>query len=184
MPGPVFLEGETVTLRPAEEEEDVEFLQRCMNDPRVWRPALDVDPTNRGQASEFLENVVGDDDGVQCLACHDEEPIGLVSLTASRYGPDETVRSRSAELSYWLAPEHHGRGYGSDAARRIVRYAFEDRNLRRVSARVGSFNDASTALLESLGFEHEGTLREAAWFRGEYHDVHCYGLLRADWQAD
>ena len=183
MPGPIFLEGETVTLRPAGED-DVEFLQRCMNDPRVWRPALDIDPTNRGQAAEFLESVVTDDDGVQCLVCHGEEPLGLVSLTGSRYGPDETARSRAAELSFWLAPEHHGQGYGSDAAGRIVRYAFEDRNLRRVSARVGSFNDASTAVLESLGFEREGTLREAAWFRGEYHDVHWYGLLRANWQAD
>ncbi|MFB9807103.1 GNAT family N-acetyltransferase [Haladaptatus pallidirubidus] len=52
------------------------------------------------------------------------------------------------------------------------------RNLRRVSAQVGSVNEASIELLESLGFEHEGTLREATWFQGEYHDMLWYGLLR------
>ncbi|WP_313691291.1 GNAT family N-acetyltransferase [Halorarum halobium] len=181
MPGPVFLRGDSVTLRPAEEE-DLAFIRRCMNDPRVWRPALDVNPMNREQGTEFLERVVSDEDGVQCLVCDGDEPLGFVSLTGSRYGPDETSRSRSAELAYWLAPERHGQGYGSDAAARMVRYAFEDRNLRRVGARLGSFNDASAALLESLGFEHEGTLREAAWFRGEYHDVLRYGLLREDWR--
>lgn len=54
MPGPVFLEGETITLRPIEEE-DVEFIQRCMNDPRVWRPSLDINPMNDNLASEFFK---------------------------------------------------------------------------------------------------------------------------------
>lgn len=182
MPGPVFLEGDKVTLRPVEEE-DIEFLHRCMNDPRVWRPALDINPMNREQGSEFFENVISDSDGVHCLVCDNEEPMGVVSLTGSQYGPDETSRSRAAELAYWFAPEYHGHGYGSDAAAQMLQYAFEDRNLRRVSARCGSFNDASIGLLQSVGFEHEGTLREAAWFRGEYHDMLWYGLLREEWQT-
>lgn len=183
MPGPAFLEGDAVTLRSVERD-DLDFIKRVMNDPRVWRPALDVNPTNHEQVTGFFENVLSSEDGVHCLACDGEEPLGVVSLTGSMYGPDETSRSRDAELAYWLAPEHHGQGYGSDAAARMVRYAFEDRNLRRVSACVGSFNEGSTALLESLGFEREGTLREAAWFRGEYHDMLWYGLLREDWRAE
>jgi RimJ/RimL family protein N-acetyltransferase len=62
----------------------------------------------------------------------------------------------------------------------MVRYAFEDRNMRRVDAHVGAFNDASIGLLESLDFQREGTLREAAWFKGDYYDVYCYGLLRSE----
>jgi RimJ/RimL family protein N-acetyltransferase len=181
MPGPVFLKGKKVTLRPVEEE-DIGFLQQCMNDPRIWRPALDVNPMNREQGVEFFETTISESDGVHCLVCNDEGPLGLVSLTRSRYGPDETTRSRAAELAYWLTPEHHAKGYGTDAATQMLQYAYEDRNLRRVSARCGSFNDASIGLLESVGFEHEGTLREAAWFRGEYHDMLWYGLLRKEWQ--
>ena len=180
MPGPIFLEGETVTLRPVESE-DTEFIQRIMNDPTVWRPALDVDPMNYEQAEEFINNVAGGSDGVHCLVCADGEQRGFMSLGTSQYGPDETTRSRDAELAYWIAPEHQGQGYGSDAAARMIQYAFEDRNLRRISARLGSFNKASAGLLESLGFVHEGTLREAAWYRGEYHDMLWYGLLREEW---
>ena len=181
MPGPVFLEGDEVTLRPAEQE-DTERIQRWMNDARVWRPALDINPTSRVQCSEFVENVLFGEDGVHCLAC-DDVPLGLVSLMDSQYGPDETVRSRDTELAYWFAPEHHGQRYRSDAAAHMIQYAFEDRNLRRVTARPGSFNEASIGLLESLGFEREGTLREAAWFRGEYHDMLFYGLLRDEWDS-
>jgi RimJ/RimL family protein N-acetyltransferase len=185
MPGPPFLEGERVTLRPIERE-DAEFIQRCMNDPRVWRHALDVDPTNREQFSEFFEDVLSATDGlgVRCLACDGEDPLGVVTLTGSQYGPDETARARSAELAYWFDPEAHGQGYGSDAAARLVRYAFEDRNLRRIEAYCGSFNEASAGLLESVGFEREGVHREAAWYRGEYHDAYSYGLLREEWRAD
>jgi ribosomal-protein-alanine N-acetyltransferase len=180
MPGPIFLEGDKTTLRPIEEE-DLEFIQRCMNDPRVWRPAVDINPMNRELGSDFFEEVLTTEDDVHCLVCDGEEPLGHISLTESEYGPSETARSRAVELAYWLAPDYHGQGYGSDAAAQMVQYAFEDRNLRRVSAQCGSFNDASIGLLESLGFNHEGTLREAAWFRGEYHDMLWYGLLRDEW---
>jgi RimJ/RimL family protein N-acetyltransferase len=88
------------------------------------------------------------------------------------------------ELAYWLDPDHHGQGYGSEAAELLVRYAFEDRNVRRIGARAGSFNEASIGLLESLGFQQEGRRREAAWYRGEYHDMLLYGLLRSAWRAD
>jgi RimJ/RimL family protein N-acetyltransferase len=138
---------------------------------------------NYEQGSEFFESVVCDTDGVHCLACEDGEPLGVLSIRGTEHGPDETARSRAAELTYWFAPDYHGQGYGSDAAGRLIRYAFEDRNLRRVSARCGCFNDASIGLLESLGFEHEGTLREATWFRGAYHDMLWYGLLREEWRT-
>ncbi|HKL28669.1 MAG TPA: GNAT family protein [Natrialbaceae archaeon] len=181
MPGPVFLEGDEVTLRSVEQE-DMEFVQRTMNDPEVWRPAMGAEPMNDELASEFFEDVVSSEGDVHCLICDDEEPMGVVSLTRSQYGPDETARSRDAELAYYLAPEFHGQGYGSDAAETMVEYAFEDLNLRRVSARCGSFNEGSAALLESLGFEQEGRLREASWYRGEYYDTLWYGLLRREWR--
>ena len=183
MPGPAFLEGDDVSLHPIESE-DLEFVKRCMNDRRVWRPALGAEPTNDEQVSEFFDDVVSADGDVHCLICESEETLGLISLTRSQYGPDETARSRDAELGLYLAPEFHGERYGSDAAETMVRYAFEDLNLRRVSARCGGFNDASTGLLESLGFEREGRLREAAWYRGEYHDMLWYGLLREEWRDE
>lgn len=181
MPGPVFLESNTVTLRPVEQE-DIEFIQRVMNDPSVWRPALDINPMNGNLAAAFFEDVLTTERDVHCLVCHDDDPVGLISVSESQYGPTDTFRARSAELAYWIAPEHHGKGYGSEAAATIVEYAFTDRNLRRLSAHVGDFNDASIALLESLGFTHEGTQRETAWYQGEYFDMHWYGLLRSEWQ--
>jgi RimJ/RimL family protein N-acetyltransferase len=155
-----------------------------MNDRRGWRPALEAEPTNDTQASAFLEDVVSADGDGHCPICDGADPLGFISLTRSPYGPDETARSRDAELRLYLGPEFHGKGCGSDAIETMARYAFEDLNLRRVSARCGGFNDASAGLLESLGFQREGRLREAAWYRGEYHDMLWYGLLRVEWHDE
>lgn len=183
MSGPVFLEADSVTLHPVDRS-DLPFVREAMNDPRVWRAALDATPTNDELAEEFFETTLTSETDVHCLVRAGDRRVGKVSLTASRYGPTATDRSRDAEVAYWIAPGDQGQGHAGEAVARLVRYAFEDRNLRRLTARAGAFNDASVGLLESLGFEREGRLREAAWYRGDHHDMLVYGLLREDWRAD
>ncbi len=68
MPGPVFAEGETVTLRTIEEE-DLDFLQRGRNHPEIRRPLTDADPRNGEQIREYFENSVSNDDGFGFLIC-------------------------------------------------------------------------------------------------------------------
>jgi ribosomal-protein-alanine N-acetyltransferase len=182
MPGPVFLSGDRVTLRPPERE-DLPAIQAWMNDPDLWRPALDAKPMNADLAEEFFETTLTTEDDVKLVVCVDDadQPIGMVSLTSSQYGPTATHRARSMELAYHLDPDYHGHGYGSEAARVLVQYGFEDLNLRRIEAEAGAFNDASQGLLESLGFQQEGVRREAAYYRGDYYDMLLYGLMREEW---
>ena len=144
MPGPIFLEGDEVTLRPVEDE-DVEFVQRCVNDPCVWRPALDSTPMNHEQGMEFFEDVLSDEGSVHCLACDGEKRLGIVSLTGTEYGPGATDRSRAAEIAYYLAPEHHGQGYGSDAVGEELGEQF-----REPDARDRTVVASGTSCLEQL----------------------------------
>ena len=184
MPDSAFLSGDRVTLRPPERD-DLDAIQSWMNNPRLWRPALDAKPMNGDLAEEFFETTLTTEDDVKLVACVDDadEPIGMMSLTATPYGPTATDRARSMELAYHLDPDFHGAGYGSEAAELVVQYGFEDLNLNRIEAEAGAFNDASQGLLESLGFQREGTRRDAAYYRGDYYDMLTYGLLRAEWEG-
>jgi RimJ/RimL family protein N-acetyltransferase len=182
MPGPAFLSGDRVTLRPPERE-DLDAIREWMNHTGVWRPALGPNPMNGELGEQFFEDVLTTEDDVILLVCVDESPIGQVSLVATEYGPTDTDRARRMELGYHLHPDHHGQGYGAEAVRLLVQFAFEDLNLRRVEADVGAFNDASVGLLESLGFQREGARREAAYYRGDYYDMLTYGLLREEWDG-
>ena len=176
MPGPVFRDGESVELRTIEEE-DLDFLQEGVNDPSVWRSIGALTPTNGPQEREFFENVVCDDDSVNLLVAVDGAPAGTVGLTPRDAEPD------GAELGYWLDGEYRGHGYGCEAAALLTNYGFQQQGYHRISARVFAFNDASQGLLESLGFIHEGTHRDAAFVDGEYWDVYWYSVLEDEWDA-
>ncbi|MFT4947255.1 MAG: ribosomal-protein-alanine N-acetyltransferase, partial [Natronomonas sp.] len=118
---------------------------------------------------------VSEDGSVQLLVCVEGDPVGTVGLQFD----DGAVRS--AELGYWIAPDHHGEGYGTEAAALLTGYGFEERGCHRITARVFEFNDASQALLERLGFREEGRQREAHFADGEYRDVRWYGMLAEEW---
>jgi RimJ/RimL family protein N-acetyltransferase len=78
---------------------------------------------------------------------------------------------------------HWGQGYGREAVRLALEFAFDELNLHRVQASVFAYNSRSRALFESLGFQCEGALREFLNRDGIRHDMLLYGQLRREWQA-
>ncbi len=89
-------------------------------------------------------------------------------------------------LGYTLAPEHHGKGYASEAAGALVDALFRTGTVHRVTASLDPANHASMRVIEQLGFAYEGLARRAEPVRGEWLDDMRFGLLaedRAAWLA-
>lgn len=85
------------------------------------------------------------------------------------------------QLGYDLAPDFRGRGYMTEAVRRVIRYLMNDAQANRVFCSVRSGNTASRRVCEKAGMRHEGTLRQHyARQDGGYDDVCIYGIIRAD----
>jgi len=173
MPSPVFLDGETVTLHPVEED-DAHFLQRLVNDPRVRRGIGTVEPTSLAEEQDYVESV-GEGDGTQFLVRADGDRIGTIGLH------DVTATHGNGEIGYFFAPDAWGNGYATDAARTVADYAFTARRLHKVYARTFAFNDASARVLEKVGFEREGVHRDQAFVDGEYVDVYRFGVVVDEW---
>ena len=68
-------------------------------------------------------------------------------------------------------------------AHALLQWAFEALDLNRVQAETDTRNMASARVLEKLGFEREGTLREDCVVNGEVSDSWVYGLLRREWRS-
>lgn len=177
MPGPTFLEGENATLHTVEED-DIEFLQKQVNDPQIRRPIGRTKPINREQEHDFFENVVCTDDVVTLLIVADSVPVGMISLH-----PDDS-EAKTAEIGYWIVPEHHNQGYGTEATELLVEYGFDQLGLHRIAARVFEFNEPSKRLLKRVGFTREGIHRETEFIDGEYQNTFWYGLLDHEWRAE
>jgi len=103
----------------------------------------------------------------------DSALLGVVGLEID----PETQR---AELGYWIGKPYWNRGYCSEAAAEVVRFALIDLRLRRVFARHFSGNPASGRVMQKIGMRHEGTLRQHAVKWGEVHDLEIYGLLAGE----
>lgn len=76
-----------------------------------------------------------------------------------------------------------GQGYGTEAMRLLLRFAFAELNLFRVTLSVFAYNPRAIHVYEQLGFVLEGAQRERLRRDGQRYDLLLMGLLRSEWQA-
>lgn len=89
--------------------------------------------------------------------------------------------NNSAVIGYDLMQRFWGKGIVPEALRAMLDFGFSDMALNRIEADVTVGNAASVRVLEKLGFHEEGLLRQAGHWRGEYHDLRLFSLLRSEW---
>ncbi|WP_456287964.1 GNAT family N-acetyltransferase [Paenibacillus sp. AK002] len=88
-----------------------------------------------------------------------------------------------AEIGYELAPEYWRQGYMTEAIQKIMEFGFNHLGLNRIEAFVEPENTASRKLLEKLGLNEEGTLKQHFYWRNQFVDTVIYALLKRDYQA-
>jgi [ribosomal protein S5]-alanine N-acetyltransferase len=102
--------------------------------------------------------------------------IGCVGLR------DIELQHRQAELGFWIGLEWWGRGYAREAASAVIRFGFETLKLNRIYAHHMTRNPASGRVLQAIGMQREGLLRQRVQKWGVYEDVVLYAVLRDDWR--
>ena len=93
-------------------------------------------------------------------------------------------QNRRAEIGFALGREHWGHGFMTEGLIALIDFSFGDLGLRRLEADVDPENAPSIALLERLGFEREGFMRERWLVAGEVYDSLFYGLLEREWRSE
>ena len=86
-----------------------------------------------------------------------------------------------AEVGFILGPPAWGAGYMTEALTALLDHAFDGLGLHRIDADTDPMNRAAIQLLERLGFQREGLLRERWRTAGRKSDAALYGLLRHEW---
>lgn len=151
--------------------EDIPAVRQLEADPenRRWvyqwseaqhRAALEDRDTGHWMLTDARGQTVG-----YCILKGLENPFGTVELMRIVIGPK-------------------GRGYGRAALQAIMARVFAELKARRLWLDVVSTNERAIRLYESLGFVHEGTLRESALIDGEPASMRLYGLLAREWRAE
>lgn len=169
-----------VTLRPVLED-NLSWLAGLRSDPAAtgpheWHGWSDPSRVRKCWAESGL---LGDDGGT-LIVVHGTDRVGTVSWRRVQTGPTAS----NWAIGIGLAPEFRGRGYGSEAQRRLVRYLFAHTQVNRVEATTEVTNGAEQRALEKAGFAREGILRGTTFRQGRWHDQVIYSVLRDEVKLD
>jgi len=145
---------------------------------RYW----DAPPwTERARAERFIatcRQIAEEGSGARLAMDRSSDGAFLGWCGLTRYNRDH----RTASLGYCLTEAAWGLGYATEAARALLKWAFDSLDLNRVQAEADTRNAASARVLEKLGFVREGTLREDCVVDGEVSDSWVYGLIKREWR--
>jgi RimJ/RimL family protein N-acetyltransferase len=160
--------------------EDLDAFVAYRSDPETARYQSWEAPYRPSQARQFLQELE---------AIHPDTPGEWFQFAVALRHTDRLIGdcgahvqaedSRQAEIGFTLAPPHQGHGYATEAARALLRVAFEDLGLHRVFGRLDARNSASSRVLERLGMRREAHLVENELVKGEWQSELVYAKLRA-----
>lgn len=170
------LETQRVMLRPFTAA-DVDTMFMLQSDAEVMRYGSHAPWTRREQAEAKIHEIIAGREGVISWAVELRETGKMIG--------DCVLFSLSrdhgrAEIGYSLLPLVQGKGLALEATRRMCAWAFDELLLRRLEADADPRNVRSTRLLEKLGFQREGLLRQRWAVGDEVQDSVVYGLLRGE----
>jgi RimJ/RimL family protein N-acetyltransferase len=170
-----MIAGNVVILR-ALEPSDLDRCYRWMNDPNIVRTLKGRYPMPFHEEAEWLEDAVTDSDDERHFAIEtreDRQHVGNASIH------DIDWVSRTAAFGLFIGePSAWNKGIGTDAIRTLVRFAFDEMNLRKLRINVFDYNDRAKHVLETLGFVTEGKLASEFYREGKYHDIVIFSIFR------
>ena len=173
------IEGERIKLRKLKLS-DAKNIYNNVNDKEVVRWLLRIPhPYTLEDAVKFIRSThyrIRKKSGYAFGIELEGEIIGVVDLFSIDW------ENRNAELGYWLGRKYWSRGLMTEAVRLILKFAFEDLKLHRVTATLFEENSASRRVLEKTGFKLEGKRRKSRLKFGEWHNELLYGILRSEYK--
>ncbi|MGE5677006.1 MAG: GNAT family N-acetyltransferase [Pseudomonadota bacterium] len=170
------LSGIKVNLRPGVDS-DYGLLYKWYNDKELNRLAgwsnskATMDKLRYNMSKSF-----GYDPMNLMIESKDGTPIGTIQL----YDFDEQDKNcklgiRIGDRDYW------SKGYGEDAVKTLLEYAFMKIDIYRVMLKVYEYNERAVRCYLKCGFQAEGRTRQSAYIDGRYYDEIIMGALKSDY---
>jgi RimJ/RimL family protein N-acetyltransferase len=161
---------------------DAPAVQRLAGDRLIAATTMNIPhPYDLAMAQEWI--ATHEDDWIQGRAAHfaiaSRADGGLVGAVGLRLKTEHST----AELGYWIGKPYWGVGYATEAATAAVAFGFNDLRLNRIHAHHFGGNPASGRVLQKIGMQHEGCLRQHVRKWGAFEDVEEYGVIASEWRA-
>lgn len=185
---PILTLSRDLTVRPFRAS-DAEFVAKHCNDRAMWLNGPDVVPSpfTLVDGVEYIKRASDISKWMQSGAswAGPARPtmyaiaLNDVAIGSVEFWVGEDVRSRCANLGYWVGREHWGQGIATEALAAFAEWIWETfPKIARLDAEVYGFNTGSKKVLRKVGFELLTTLKHAVWKDGKLADLDIWGMVR------
>ncbi|QVK21583.1 GNAT family N-acetyltransferase [Mycoplasmatota bacterium] len=155
--------------------QDSDRIEELAGEYDVAKTTLNIPhPYPKGSAKEFINGVLNAEESgkVVIFAITEKTTHDLVGIMSIQFS---NIHKRG-ELAYWVGKPYWGIGYGTEAAKSILSYGFEELKLNKIYAQAFTANPGSWRVMEKIGLKYEGTLKQHVFRFGKFYDLVCYGL--------
>ena len=180
-----LFEAQDIRLGPIDHEAHPEIESKWTHDAEFMRlmelkPVRPLSPAALKKEYESIEKKM-------------EEEKNLFYFTVRARADDRLIGKAAIEWVDWTngngwirlglgAAEDRRRGLGSQTLRLLLRFAFAELNLYRVSAMLPEYNEGGIRLFRKFGFVEEVRRRQAMERDGRVWDLLTFGQLRSEWE--
>ena len=174
-----MLSSKNISLR-AIEMEDCQLLKNLMNDPQVSMSVVGWSlPVSCFSQKQWIEaNADAASHRLVLVDNKANEAIGVTGLWQIDW------HNQTAVSGIKIMPHAQQRGFGSEAIKLCMAWAFYEVGLRRLKASILDFNGASLALyLKKCGWRIEGREKQAIFKKGQWHDLYNIAILKEEFDA-
>lgn len=169
------IESRKLKLVPLKEE-DIEDIHQLNSIAEVAQFNTIGIPKDYQTTYKIYESMLLNED-VKGWTIRLKESDQFIGIFGLRLAP---ARFRSGEIHYSLLPEYWDKGYGTEAVKSFLKFAFEELNLHRIEAGCAIHNAGSIKVLEKSGFVREGQKRLVLPLKTGWADNYEYAILASD----
>ena len=172
-----MINGCLTYLRPIKEE-DIESIYKATKEEEIRYMTGTTNIFTIEDIKNHYERVSKDDSRYDFAICLKESNLVIGDLTIS------DIDERDNKAGFRIALHNIdslGKGYGTEAVKLAIYFAFEKLKLNRLQLEVFSHNPRGVKAYEKAGFTIEGILRQAIYINNQYSDEIIMGVLREEY---
>ena len=159
-----------------------EIAALARDEPTLSREFLGTGERLEAMSERVLNALIDEYNNAQMIAWQIWEKHESQSIGQCEFSQWISAHDR-AEIGYSLNQKYWRKGYMTEALGVVIAFGFQIMQLNRIEGRCHVNNFASARVMEKVGMQCEGILRQHIFTKNRYHDVKLYSILRSEWQG-
>lgn len=140
-------------------------------------------PNNESESKEYVKRIIEDSHANPrnryVFAVEEQENNTVIGAGEINL---RDIKNQKGDIAYIINPQYWGKGYATEVASYLLHFGFTKLNLHRIYATCDPRNAASSKVLEKIGMQYEGKMREVMLIKDGWRDSSLYSILEKEWR--